>query len=60
MKGTVIVETKAEFEKWLSEQKTYYSMHNGVAEAPKADAPANAAPADSSAVKNDTTAVAVK
>jgi cytochrome c oxidase subunit 2 len=60
MKGTVIVETKAEFEKWLSEQKTYYSMHNGVAEAPKAEMPANAVPSDSSAVAKDTTAVAVK
>lgn len=37
MRGTVIVETQAEHDKWLSEQKTYYAMAHP-SEAPAAEA----------------------
>lgn len=50
MRGTVIVQTQAEFDKWLASQPSYYAGNNPDAApaAPKADSTGKAAP------KNDT------
>ncbi len=40
MRGTIIVETQAQYDKWMSEQKSYYAENNAPAagtEAPKAE-----------------------
>jgi len=49
MRGTVIVETQQEYDKWLASQKSYYSMNNPDAAPAAPTAPA----ADSSKAKND-------
>lgn len=48
MRGTVIVQTQAEYDKWLSEQKSYYATNN--APAAPAEAPKDAAKIDSTKV----------
>lgn len=58
MKGSVVVEeNEADFNKWLSGQKPYYSLHHEKPET--AEAPANTAPADSTAAPVDTASVAI-
>lgn len=47
MRGTVIVETQAQYDKWLQSQKSYYSMNNAPAE------PAPAVPAPDATPKVD-------
>ncbi len=47
MRGTVIVETQAEYDKWLADQKTYYALNNAPA-APAAESPKPEMKADSS------------
>lgn len=46
MRGTVIVETQAEYDAWMAKQQTYYASNN---------APATSAPAASAATKTDST-----
>jgi cytochrome c oxidase subunit 2 len=48
MRGTVIVQTQAEYDKWLSEQKSYYATNN--APSAPAEAPKDAAKIDSTKV----------
>ncbi len=47
MRGTVIVETQAEYDKWLASQQTYYALNNAPA-APAGDAPKTDVKSDSS------------
>lgn len=55
MKGTVVVEENEEdFNKWLSGQKSYYSLHHDTETA--AEAPAPAASTDTAAVAEDVVA----
>ena len=50
MRGTVIVHTQADYDKWMASQQSYYTLSNPAA------APAPAAPAtDSNSVKTDST-----
>jgi cytochrome c oxidase subunit II len=51
MRGTVIVQTQAEYDEWLSKQQTYYAANNAPA------VPAAAAPAASDTTKSKTDSV---
>lgn len=54
MRGTVIVETKAAFNKWMSTQKPYWKLHNE-----KAPAESDSTATGTTAVKDTTATVAV-
>lgn len=49
MRGTIIVQTQAEYEKWLSDQKSYYAANN----APATDSTAAPTAGDSAKPKTD-------
>ena len=52
MRGTIIVETQAQYDKWMSEQKSYYAeAHPSAEPAAPAEAPKEGAKADSGAKK---------
>ncbi len=44
MRGTIIVETQAQYDKWMSEQQTYYAESNPAPAAPAAPAAGETAP----------------
>lgn len=56
MRGTIIVETQAEYDKWMSEQQTYYAQNN----AAPATAPAAGEVPKTDTMKADSTKEVVK